>query len=183
MSASSVTLETGKAYPYGVVPDGATVDFLANDINVMLVGLPFINEVDSNGIIYGEAKCGLIHKGGALLLLFSFKTKDDVISFDVPFDASLIPKEQLKLDDVTTPTRRVLFQIHLVDSATNNFVGIRYLTFSPELTLEFFDVVQDQLANPHRQQSALAQIDSWQRKYEPQDMEHLATSMHLLGQQ
>jgi len=183
MSTSSVTLETGKTYPYGVVPDGAKIDFLANDTNVMLVGLPYLTEIDAKGIISGDAKCGLIHKDGALLLLFSFKTAHDVISFDVPFDASLIPKEQLKLDDVTTSTRRVLFQIHLVDSATNTFAGIRYLTFSPELTLEFFDVVQDQLANPHRQKSVLAQIDAWQRQFEPQNMEHLTTSMHLLGQQ
>ncbi|MFC0712249.1 hypothetical protein, partial [Azorhizophilus paspali] len=79
--------------------------------------------------------------------LFDFRAAGQKpIELDCPFDARLIPRDELSLPDITTGDQRLMVEVHVVDSATNTVRGLRGITLPPSITVAFLSAVQDQLA-------------------------------------
>jgi hypothetical protein len=139
-----ISIEQGGRYPLPIrTTEGAAANFLG-DHHTLQIGMRNIQRSEANAIRKGTMKVGLIVDGPLILWVFEFK--GDLI-FDCPFDARLIPKEVLRLPDVSDGLQRMLIDIHLVDTATNTVRGIRAVTLPPGITRDFLAAVQDQLAD------------------------------------
>jgi hypothetical protein len=148
-----IRIEQGERYPLPIqAADGAAANFLG-DHNTLQIAMRGIQRSEANAIRKGTMKAGLIVDGPLILWVFEFP--GDLI-FDCPFDARLIPKEVLRLPDITNGLQRLLIDIHLVDTATNVLRGIRAVTLPPALTRDFLAAVQDQLADTRNMAPILA---------------------------
>ena len=148
-----IRIEQEERYPLPIRTDeGAAANFLG-DHNTLQIGMGGIQRSEANAIRKGTMKAGLIVDGPLILWVFEFA--GDLI-FDCPFDARLIPKEVLRLPDVTSDLQRLLVDIHLVDTATHTVRGIRAVTLPPGITRDFLAAVRNQLADPRNMASMAA---------------------------
>ncbi|TAY24461.1 hypothetical protein ELH92_25905 [Rhizobium ruizarguesonis] len=140
-----VMIERGKKYPLplGVV-EGAMANFLMDGGNSLLIGMPDIQRSEAQVIMKGPMKAGFIKDGPLILWVFEFAGN---LIFDCPFDARIIPKDRLTLPDVANDQQRLLIDIHLVDTASKLVNGIKVITLSPKLSLDFLLAAQDQIAD------------------------------------
>lgn len=151
-------IERGATYPIRLGRmEGARADFLTNDGNLLLIGMPGVQRSEAQAIRKGRMKAGFIKDGPLLLWVFEFP--GDLI-FDCPFDIRLIPKDRLWLPDMTNEQQRLLIDIHLVDSASNVVKGLRGVTLSPKLSMDFLAAAQDQIADARNMAPFLAKYNA-----------------------
>lgn len=142
-------LSVGSPYPLPLSsPEGGGAQFLGQGGNVLQIALPGIMPSEEKTIRKGEMRMGLIVDQPMLLFVveFQFKKEPPIIT-DCPFDARLLPKDELQLHDILTAEQRLMFEVHLIDSASGMLKGLRGITMSPGLTRDFLAAVQDQLAH------------------------------------
>lgn len=78
-----------------------------------------------------------------ILFLFDF---GDGGQYDAPFDATLYSRNELRLPSITHTDQQIAIDLHLIDSDSHVIKAIRSFTFPPELTIDFLQAVQEQLA-------------------------------------
>lgn len=170
-------ISRGEKYPL-LAPkvEGATAEFLTKNGNTLKILLPGIDKAEENALRYGVIKAGFLFEKGAILWLFEIHgKKGPLITLDAPFDARLIPSDLLDLPSITNAEQRLVIDIHAMDE--NLIVkALRGITFPPDLTLEFFSAVQDQLAIPGNNED---QYKKW-LNYEPINLIKLV-KLRLLG--
>ncbi|BBM67946.1 hypothetical protein VA249_45920 (plasmid) [Vibrio alfacsensis] len=161
MSNTNELLIIGQPYPNAIpVQQGAIAEFLRPHGNRLFVSLPNVTSDEIEALSDGELTVKL-HKdkySKGLLLVFCFKKDQFELNFDCPYQAAIVP--DLVLPNVTSSKNRLAFEIVVVDPAANNqIINLRFITMSPELTLEFLMHVQLQLSAPHSVQDADHWID------------------------
>lgn len=146
---ASYLLAVGSRYPLPVAgQEGAAAHFLGQSGNVLQIALPNLSSTEEKIIRKGEMRMGLVIDQPLLLFVVAFYfKKEDPIILECPFDARLVPKDELRLDDVTDKEQRLLLEVHLVDSASGLLKGLRGITMAPGLTRDFLVAVQDQLVH------------------------------------
>lgn len=160
----------GKTYPIETTTDvGAVINL---QLKSLLITVPDITDIELSSIMHGKASCGMLHKNSAIHLLWKFQgdhNKGPLI-YETPFDVRI--DEEKHFDDLETSDTRLLFSIHIVDTNSNKLVGLRSITWAPELSLAFLSAVQDQLVS---HVDSKPQTDIWMK----QDLITLAQSTKL----
>lgn len=168
-----ILLRVGHTYPLALPKTEAVIaDFLRPSGNRLIVYLD-LDKHSLNAINEGGAQAGVLSKNGAMLLLFQFSNSHVVRTFDCPFNARLI--KNIALENIITGQERLLIEIHIIQQTCNTLVGIRQITMSPELTLEFLSAVQDQLGSEENQE----QHNQWLNETPEQLID--MTTLHSLG--
>lgn len=168
LNSPPTVLQRGRPYPFAAPREGATANFLQANGNLLLIGLPEIVHSEEKAVRLEPMRAGLIHDGPFILWIFTFGT----MIFECPFDARLIPRDQLCLPRGITPNTRLGVDVHLVDSATRILRGIRFVTISPSLTGKFLEAVQEQ----SRDQRATSPIED---RYCNMPLDHLSALSEL----
>ena len=102
--------------------------------------------MEDNCLKNGAIKSGFLYKNGCMLWLFQFcdKKGKPVLTLDCPFDAKLLPRDELALHSIENEQQRLAIEIHVVDE--HRIVrALRLVTLSNKMTLSFLSSVQDQL--------------------------------------
>jgi hypothetical protein len=123
----------------------------------------------------GNLKAGVLSGRGACLLLFQFygRYTRHILTFDCPFDIRLLPEEARVLPNIETAESRFVFEVHAIDERCI-LRGLRLATLPPDMTLEFFSAIQDQLSS---HASGEVQLQEWMR-FEPVELVKLITMRH-----
>lgn len=166
-------LSRGQPYPLEYPKqDAAVADFLRSGGSRLLIVLSSMTSADEWSFRNGMITAGFLYKDGALLWLFKFYSKAGrpLFTFDAPFDARLIPAEELQLHNIENAEQRLLIDLHAVDDK-GILRAIRAVTMSPGMTLEFLSAVQDQLATA----AGELKMAEWMRH----DPAHLADTIKM----
>ncbi|SFY33687.1 hypothetical protein [Azotobacter vinelandii] len=145
---SPISLAVGQKYPLRLASaEGAAAHFLGRTGSILQIGMPDLIPSETKLLRQGSMRAGLYVDGPLIVLLFDFRAAgQQPIELDCPFDARVIPRDELFLPDITTGDQRLLVEVHIVDSATNTVRGLRGITLPPAFTVAFLSAVQDQLA-------------------------------------
>lgn len=169
----TTVLSRGQPYPLEYPKqDSAVADFLRTGGNRLLIALSGMTGAEERAFRNGLITAGFMYLDGALLWLFRFYGKDGrpLFTFDAPFDARLIPAEELQLHNIDNAEQRLLIDLHAVDDK-GILRAIRAVTMSPGMTLAFLSAVQEQLATAAGER----QMAEWMR----QQPDELANSIKM----
>lgn len=133
---------TGRSYPAPFHKrQSACAEFLRR-VNVLQLTFPHVTNEEEFKVRKAPIYAGYVKRGPHIHWVF----KVGGMLFDCPFDARIIPQDELTLHDLATDTR-LLVSVHLVDTFTGNLRALREVTLSPSLTKRFLCDVVDQLAD------------------------------------
>lgn len=143
-----VSIVLNKKYPFNIPEqDGAISEMLRPAGNTLLIAFNGITDTEISALTTGEVKCGILNEHGAILMIWQFFSNNHpIVTIDSPFSAKLIP--DIQMYDVLDAHQRLLIDIHVVDIKTKTTKGLRSITLTPNLTLNFLSAVQDQLSSP-----------------------------------
>lgn len=160
MTLISIAIE--QKYPFSLpTQEGATVEFLKANDNLLLINLSNVSGVEQRAFREGKVKAGFTTRNGAIMWVFRFFLKGkEIISLDAQFDARKYPKEQLDLHSINNTQERLLVNIVVVDRETKRVKALRSITLSPEMTINFLSAVQEQLVHTRTSESE-NQILQW----------------------
>ncbi|WP_427551940.1 hypothetical protein ACQE3D_25495 (plasmid) [Methylomonas sp. MS20] len=167
----------GQIYPLDYPKqDAAVADFLRSGGNRLLIALSGMTSAEEQSFRGGMITAGFKYLDGALLWLFRFYGKDGqpLFTFDAPFDARLIPTEELQLHNIDNVEQRLLIDLHAVDD--NGILrAIRAVTMSQGMTLAFLSAVQEQLATTPGKREGEYRMKRWMQ----QQPDELANSIKM----
>ena len=172
-----IKLARGEPYPLPVPQqEGASANFLSKNGNVLQVSLPGMTANECTAFRSGMIKAGFMYQDGSLLWLFQFNDNKGrpLITLDAPFDVRLIPKNLLALHSIDNAQQRLLIDLHAIDEH-KILRALRVITMPPELTLEFLQAAQDQMASIDRQ----GIMERWMQL--SPDTLAVTTKMYLMG--
>jgi len=144
-----IKLSVGEKYPLPIPKnEGAHAEFL-RDGNILKIRLDSITPVEEKSLRTGTVKAGILTAPGAILWLFRFFDKKErpLLTLDAPFDARLIPTDQIQFHNIQNSEQRLLIEMHAIDGSTGILHAFRVVTLPPEIALQFLCAVQDQLAS------------------------------------
>lgn len=142
-------LAVGKPYPIKLPyqQEGAAANFLLKGGNILQILLSGLSDDELWSLKKGEIKGGFLYRSGCILWLFAFSDRANkpVFTFDCPFDARIIPKDDLVLHSIDNSNERLAIEIHVIDE--NLIVrALRLITLSNQMTINFLSAVQEQLS-------------------------------------
>lgn len=183
MSEQQQLLLLGQMYPNPLpVSEGAIAELLRPNSNRLFIALPKLTSDEIDTIQDAPITAALHHDkhSDGLIIVFQFNSKGIKLTFDCPFDASVI--SDIEMHHFTDGNSRLAIQVVAVDSNNKRIVALRYITMSPELSIELCSIAQNQLSTQYNKTEARKWIDSQQAKYSPDQLSELSIKQHLLGQ-
>lgn len=150
-------LVVGAEYPLPLLAEdeGLSVQLLTDD-NLLQVCLEEMSYEEIMALKTGPISAFIAVKQPVILLAFKF---GDELILDCPFDARLIPSNELKLPSVTAEQHSLALTMHGIDIAENSLQAVRTINLDHQLTVEFLSAVQDQLALPLSKKQFLSHLD------------------------
>lgn len=139
-----ITLERGKPYPLPCLNrEGAAANFLGDSGNILQICLPGMTH--SEEMVYRKkpVRAGVIVRLPVILLLFDYGGMDVL---DCPYDIHLVPRDHIRLPDITNNRQRLMIESHIVDTESGLLRGLRSFTLSSKVTIAFLLAVQEQMA-------------------------------------
>lgn len=172
-----IELARGEPYPLPVLQhEGAAANFLSKNGNILQISLPGITAKECTAFRSGMIKAGFLYQNGEFLWLFQFNDNKGLplITLYAPFDVRMIHKDLLALHSIDNTQQRLVVDLHAIDE--NKILrALRAITMPPELTLEFLQAAQDQIASINQHGS----MDQWMQQ-SPDELTAL-TKMYLMG--
>ena len=145
-------ISTGSKYPFPIKKKGASANFLLKNGNILQVSMPNLTQIELECFKKGEINAGFLYQKGEILWLFQFSMKNTpVVTIESDFDARIIPTDLISLHSIKNSAQRLVVDIHVIDES-NILKVVRAVTMSPDLTLNFLEKVQQQLANVKNQE-------------------------------
>ena len=141
-----VGITVGQPYPLQIPPaEGAFAEFL-RDGNRLIIRMDGMDKTELLAAKKGPIKAGFRYEAGALLWCFQIYWQSQlIISLECPFDARLIPREQIQLHTITNRVDRLAIEIYVIDNGIT--AAIRAITMPNAQTLLFLAAVQDQITS------------------------------------
>jgi hypothetical protein len=162
-------LSRGQPYPLSIPTnstEGATAEFLRSGGNRLLIVLPGMDAKEEKALRSGIIKAGFLHEAGEILWLFQiYGDKGPLLTLDAPFDARIIPREDLQLYSIDNVEQRLVVELHAIDEH-KTIRALRALSMPNELTLAFLSAVQEQFCAVGESSAALSK---W-LQYEPNEL-------------
>ncbi|MDC8446090.1 MAG: hypothetical protein LV471_09230 [Nitrosomonas sp.] len=146
-------LAIGKLYPLKLMQtgEGAATQFLLKGGNILQIVLSGMSADEIWSLKKGTIKGGFLYDSrGCLLWLFTFHDRQNkpLFTFDCPFDATLIPRDEIALHSIENEKQRLAIEIHAIDEK-RIVRALRLITLSNKMTIDFLSAVQDQLTAHH----------------------------------
>ena len=162
-------LIVGQKYPIPINShEGAAAQLLLQGGSFIQIFMPGLLDSEKKLLKKEKMYAGIIVDQPMILFMIKF---GDLI-FECPFDARIIPKDLLSLNDITNEKQRLFVVIQVIDTNTNILKVLRGITFSPELTLQLYLSAQDQLAN-------IGNFEETYMRYGRKNVEELAKLANL----
>ncbi len=158
-----INLRIGAPYPMPVTAyEGAAAQLCIKGGGVIQIMMPQLMDSEKKLLKNAEMKAGLIVDQPLILLMLQF---GDLI-FECPFDARLIARDDLVLENIENSLQRLMITIHVIDTNSGLLHVLRGITFSAELTLKLYSAVQEQLVHTEK-------FSSMHAKYSNKSLEQL----------
>ncbi|AWM92546.1 hypothetical protein DJ564_17875 [Pseudomonas sp. 31-12] len=95
--------------------------------------MPSIINSELSALKKGKIRAGFITQGKTIFILFEI---GDIL-FECPFNPSIIPQDLISIPDLTNANQRMVVDMHVIDTDTNNLCALRSFTLAPVLTEKF----------------------------------------------
>lgn len=178
-----IMYKLGQSYPDAIpTSEGAIAELLRPTYNELFIALPDISHQELNTFIDGRliAKLHYDPRTHGLIIVFTFDHQGHRLTFDCPFDASLI--SDINLQSFTDSTSRLAVSVVVVDSNNNNtIVNLRYITMSVEMTLDLIAIAQCQISTGYSPSRANAWVNSQRALYSSYALADLPIQEYELG--
>lgn len=136
-------LLVGQTYPK-TVEEGATVQFLQDKSNQLIIAIGHLNSRETKTLRSGEIHCGLLAQNGALVLLWQIldEKKKVLFTLESSFDDGRLA--QLNLDQLLGSEQPIHLEVHIVDHHDKTIQGVRSMRFSSEFSTLFLLALKEQ---------------------------------------
>ncbi|KLV03560.1 hypothetical protein ABT56_19220 [Photobacterium aquae] len=135
--------------------DAGSANLFFDNTNVIQIGVNKPTKKDIRAFREKPIYAGFIYRHPCLVLYFRFASG---ITFECPYDHSILPSELLNVPDKMDQESRLVLQFHFFDTSTTDrkVVWLREATLNKHLTTEILDAVMMQRVNFQRDAFELA---------------------------
>lgn len=126
-----IALGVGSLYPLETpCHEGAAAQFLVKPGNILQVMMPSIINSELSTLKKGKICAGFITQGATIFILFEI---GDIL-LECPFNPGIIPQDLISIPDLKNASQRMVVDMHVIDTDTNNLCALRSFTLAPDLT-------------------------------------------------
>ncbi len=126
-----IALGVGSPYPLEIpCYEGAAAQFLVKPGNFLQVMMPSIINSELSTLKNGKIRAGFITQGATIFILFEI---GDIL-LECPFNPGIIPLDLISIPNLTNANQRMVVDMHVIDTDTNNLCALRSFTLAPDLT-------------------------------------------------
>ncbi|MBD0788179.1 hypothetical protein HUO09_17630 [Vibrio sp. Y2-5] len=176
----------GESYPNPAVPQNAvSAQLLQEGGSNLVISYPKLLVGEVLGVREGDISIAMHTDSNCILLCWKVEHESEqFLRFYTPFDIRLYKDTPIEIPELNTENTRLLINIHLIESLTNILQGQRLITFSPEFSKMFLDMVHKQLSCKKIPDSEDAIYTAWNTA----PLDHLDAlfaddSFHKLGEE